>query len=90
MSRLDPPNRLIGSRVLTLALAVALSSPTWALGKESEVAVDLELVIAVDVSTSMSQEEQRAQREGCPSARCAAPMFCNGKSGRRGKIAMAG
>ncbi len=89
MGRLDPPNRLIGSRVLTLALAVALSSPTWALGKESEVAVDLELVIAVDVSTSMSQEEQRVQREGYVSALRSPDVLQAIKSGRRGRIAMA-
>jgi hypothetical protein len=91
MGRLDryTPNRLIGSRVLTLALAVALSSPTWALGKESEVAVDLELVIAVDVSASMSQEEQRVQRQGYVSALRSPDVLQAIKSGRRGRIAMA-
>jgi hypothetical protein len=83
------PNRLIGSRVLTLVLAVVLSWPTWAFGKESEVAVDLELVIAVDVSTSMSQDEQRVQRQGYVSALRNPDVLQAIKSGRRGRIAMA-
>jgi Protein of unknown function (DUF1194) len=83
------PNRLIGSRVLTFVLAVALSLPTWALGKESEVAVDLELVIAVDVSTSMSQEEQRVQRQGYVSALRSPDVLQAIKSGRLGRIATA-
>jgi hypothetical protein len=83
------PNRLIASRALTLALAVALSSPTSGLGEEPEVAVDLELVIAVDVSASMSQEEQRVQRAGYVSALRNPDVLQAIKSGRRGRIAMA-
>jgi hypothetical protein len=84
-----PQIRRLGSRALTLALAVALSSPTWGLGKEPEVAVDLELVIAVDVSASMSQEEQRVQRAGYVSALRSPDVLQAIKSGRRGRIAMA-
>jgi Protein of unknown function (DUF1194) len=79
----------LGSRALTLALAVALSSPTWGLGKEPEVAVDLELIIAVDVSASMSQDEQRVQRAGYVSALRSPDVLQAIKSGRRGRIAMA-
>jgi Protein of unknown function (DUF1194) len=80
---------VVGSRVLGLVLAVALSSPTWAASEESAGTVDLELVIAVDVSSSMSQEEQRVQREGYINALRSPDVFRVIKSGRRGRIAIA-
>jgi Protein of unknown function (DUF1194) len=80
------PNRPTASRVLGFVLALALSSPAWAASKES---VDLELVIAVDVSSSMSQEEQRVQREGYASALRSPDVLQVIKSGRRGRIAVA-
>jgi hypothetical protein len=85
----NTPNRVVGSRVLGLMLAVALSSPTWAASEESAGTVDLELVIAVDVSSSMSQEEQRVQREGYINALRSPDVFRVIKSGRRGRIAIA-
>ena len=85
----NTPNRVIGSRVLGLLLAVALSSPTWAASEKSAGAVDLELVIAVDVSSSMSQEEQHVQREGYVGALRIPDVLRVIKSGRRGRIAIA-
>jgi hypothetical protein len=82
-------NRVTGPRVLGLVLAVALSSPTWAASEESAGTVDLELVIAVDVSSSMSQKEQRVQREGYVCALRSPDVLRVIKSGRRGRIAIA-
>ncbi|MBX9760582.1 MAG: DUF1194 domain-containing protein, partial [Beijerinckiaceae bacterium] len=48
--------------LLAFLLAVALGAP--AVAKGGPVEVDVELVLAVDVSYSMDPEEQRLQREG--------------------------
>jgi hypothetical protein len=48
---------------LPLALGLAMAAPAMA-----ETSVDLELVLAVDVSRSMDIEEQRVQREGYAAA----------------------
>jgi hypothetical protein len=68
---------------------LALVPPAWVARKEATAPVDLELVIAVDVSTSMSDQEQRMQREGCVDALLSPEVMRAIKSGRRGKIALA-
>jgi hypothetical protein len=71
-----------------LLLAVfALSSASWATAKETRTVVDLELVVAVDVSLSMDQEELRVQREGYALALRSPEVMQAIKSGRRGRIA---
>ena len=75
--------------MLLLLLAVfALSSPPWATAEETTNVVDLKLVIAVDVSTSMDQEEQRLQREGYARALRSPEVMQAIKSGRRGRVAV--
>jgi hypothetical protein len=49
--------------VFTFVLAWACAMPTYAKGQKP-IAVDVELVLAVDVSLSMDMDEQRLQREG--------------------------
>jgi len=68
---------------------LALVPPAWVVRKEATTRVDLELVIAVDVSTSMSDQEQRMQREGYVDALLSPEVMRAIKSGRRGKIALA-
>ena len=75
--------------LLIFVSAVTLAPPAWGDRKEPTVAVDLELVIAVDVSTSMSPEEQRVQREGYVSALRSPDVMRAIKSGRLGRIAIA-
>ena len=68
---------------------LALVPPLWVVRKEATAPVDLELVIAVDVSTSMSDREQRMQREGYVGALLSPEVMRAIKSGRRGRIALA-
>ena len=77
------------SRIAAGVGFLALVSPAWAVRKEATAPVDLELVIAVDVSTSMSDQEQRMQREGYVDALLSPEVMRAIKSGRRGKIALA-
>jgi hypothetical protein len=60
-----------------------------AVQKEATGPVDLELVIAVDASTSMSDQEQRMQRQGYIDALLSPAVMRAIKSGRRGRIAIA-
>ena len=67
---------------------LTLVPPAWVVRNDAT-AVDLALVIAVDVSTSMSDQEQRTQREGYVAALLSPEVMRAIKSGRRGKIALA-
>ena len=67
----------------------ALVPPASVVGNDATAPVDLALVIAVDVSTSISDQEQRLQREGYISALLSPEVMRAIKSGRRGKIALA-
>lgn len=62
----------IGSRLRLLLVAVLLAAgaaaPAAALADDGETPVDVELVLAVDVSWSMDLGEQRIQREGYAAA----------------------
>ena len=71
---------------LVLAGAVLLGLPAQA--KDGATAVDVELVLAVDVSYSMDPEEQRIQRDGYVQA-LTSPQFLNAlKSGTHQRIAV--
>ncbi len=71
-----------------LALSLGPASPVvWAKGGSLE--VDVELVLAVDVSYSMDPEEQRLQREGYIRALTSPDFLKAIASGAYGKIAVA-
>lgn len=71
---------------LVLAGTVFLGLPAQA--KDGATAVDVELVLAVDVSYSMDPEEQRIQRDGYVQA-LTSPQFLNAlKSGTHQRIAV--
>ena len=53
------PPRLL--RILAVVSALGLAGPSQA---QNETEVDLALVLAVDVSRSMDDDEQRLQRDG--------------------------
>ena len=53
------------------------------------VGVDLQLVIAIDVSASMDQSRRQMQREGYAGAICSAEVLAAIKSGPHGRIAIA-
>lgn len=73
--------------VLVPAAGSVLMTPSSA--KDGPVAVDVELVLSVDISYSMDPEEQRIQRDGYVQA-LTSPQFLNAlKSGAHGRIAIA-
>ena len=73
-------------RCLPLAL---LLFPLPVSARDGHVEVDAELVIAVDVSYSMDQEEQRLQRAGYIAALTSPEFLDTLKNGAQGKIAIA-
>ena len=69
-----------------LVLSLGSASPV-VMAKDGPIEVDVELVLAVDVSYSMDPEEQRLQREGYIRA-LTSPEFLRAiASGAYGKIA---
>jgi hypothetical protein len=75
-------------RVTVLILGFLLASQVPSLAKDGAIKVDLELVLAVDISFSMDPEEQRLQRAGYVEA-LKSPDFARAlKSGINGKIAI--
>jgi hypothetical protein len=81
------PRRFMLPAVLALLFGLAAGKIAW--GKGGPVPVDVELVLAVDVSYSMDPEEQRLQREGYIRA-ITSPEFLRAiASGAYGKIAIA-
>ena len=91
----------MGRRGLTIAIAgvivavcvalAAFAAPTPRLADKSPnaIAVDVELVIAVDVSYSMDPEEQALQREGYVQAVTSGEFLRALREGANGKIAVA-
>jgi hypothetical protein len=76
----------LGWRIVVAAIALAaLRSP--AAGEL--VGVDLQLVIAIDVSASMNESRRRVQREGYARAIRSAEVLAAIKSGPHGRIAIA-
>lgn len=72
-----------------LALLVGIFGSTSVGAGPERRAVDLELILAVDVSPSMSQAEQRVQRDGYVSAFQHSDVARAIASGARGRIAVA-
>ena len=81
-----PPSRLC---LKMLALLLGVFNPTSVGVGHERLAVDLELILAVDVSPSMSQAEQRIQRDGYVSAFRHSDVTRAIASGARGRIAVA-
>lgn len=78
-------------RLAALVITFAMAGPfaVMASAKDAPLEVDLELVLAVDVSYSMDPEEQRLQREGYVQA-LQSPQFLKAvASGPYGRIAVA-
>jgi len=75
--------------VLILSLAMALASTSILRAKDGPVEVDVELVLAVDISYSMDPEEQRLQREGYAQALVSPSFIAAVRSGAYGKIVIA-
>ena len=73
----------LGLPVFALAL---LAPPAFA--RDGEIAVDVELVLAVDVSYSMDEEEQMLQRDGYIQALTSPEFFRGLQNGMTGKIAV--
>lgn len=75
--------------IVAAALCAAALLVPHARAKDGSTPVDVELVLAVDISYSMDPEEQRLQREGYVQA-ILSPQFLTAiKSGAYGKIAIA-
>jgi hypothetical protein len=81
--------RLASSLTVALIALASLSLPTRAERLSTPKTVDLKLVVAVDVSSSMSGEELRLQAQGYVSALRSSDVMQAIKSGRRGRIAIA-
>lgn len=69
-------------------LAVALCAATPAPGRAADIPVDLELVLAVDVSRSMDIEEQQLQRDGYVAALTHPEIVAAIGQGFHGRIAL--
>nr|WP_197435134.1 DUF1194 domain-containing protein [Nitratireductor arenosus] len=77
--------RLVGA----VALAAAIAARAWAGGgDEADEVVDVELVLAVDVSLSMSPSELKIQREGYMAALMHERVIAAIRDGLHGKIAV--
>src|SRR5690349_17599195 len=78
----------MGARLATIvAVVLTLMFPGGSVAM-AEMRVDLELVLAVDVSDSMEVEEQALQRQGYSSALGHADIVDAIRSGARGRIAI--
>jgi hypothetical protein len=66
----------------------AASAPRFTDNRPGAVAVDVELVVAVDVSNSMDPEEQELQREGYVAALTSREFLQALRSGAHGKVAV--
>jgi hypothetical protein len=83
-----PLLRLTGAFLLTLFFATAPQAHSTDRPAGGLAEVDLQLILAVDVSPSMSKVEQRVQRGGYISAFRHADIARASKSGERGRIAV--
>src|SRR5215475_16043023 len=73
---------------LTLALAAVLLAAAAPSARAAEMAVDLELVLAVDVSRSMDADEQQLQRDGYIAAITDPDVIAAIGRGANGRIAL--
>jgi hypothetical protein len=76
------------SLALTALAAAGLVAPPAQAQSQAPLAVDLELVLAVDVSYSINPEELRVQREGYVDALTHPLILAAIAAGRRGRIAL--
>ncbi|TIS54324.1 MAG: DUF1194 domain-containing protein [Mesorhizobium sp.] len=83
-----PLRRLAGACLLTLFFAVAPQAHSTGRLAGGLAEVDLQLILAVDVSPSMSRVEQRVQRDGYVGAFRHADIASAIKAGERGRIAV--
>jgi hypothetical protein len=89
MGRLTTCFAIAGAAVTGLALAAfAAPNPRFADKSPQAIPVDVELVIAVDVSYSMDPEEQALQREGYVQALTSREFMRALREGANGKIAI--
>lgn len=77
-----------GHRAIAAAFAAAYACHAWAGASYGAEAVDLALILAVDVSESVDKREAAAQRRGYVDAIKAPDVVETILSGRRGRIAM--
>lgn len=83
-----PVLQLTGACLLTLFFAIAPQAHSTDRPAGGLAEVDLQLILAVDVSPSMSRVEQRVQRDGYVGAFRHADIASAIKSGERGRIAV--
>jgi hypothetical protein len=88
MSRRGLTIGIVGALTLAAAAFAAPSLPRFADKSPSAIPVDVELVIAVDVSYSMDPEEQALQREGYITALTSKEFLRALHEGPNGKIAV--
>jgi hypothetical protein len=86
--RVMPARRLIPITLIAAAFATSLAF-AGAYAKGGPTSVDVELVLAVDISYSMDEEEQRLQREGYIEALQSDEFLKALKAGSNGRIAVA-
>src|SRR5207244_4490279 len=81
---------VIGSALLAAVWSAVFAAPAnrFADKRASAQPVDIELVIAVDVSNSMDPEEQALQREGYIEGLTSREFLSAVRSGAHGKIAL--
>jgi len=80
--------RLIAPALLAALLLPAQAAPRFTDTRADAIAVDVELVIAVDVSYSMDPDEQKLQREGYVRALTSREFLNALREGAHGKIAV--
>jgi hypothetical protein len=81
--------RMLAPALLAAALSIPVSAaPRFADTRSDAVPVDVELVIAVDVSYSMDPDEQKLQREGYVQALTSREFLTALHEGAHGKIAV--
>jgi Protein of unknown function (DUF1194) len=83
-----PARRFLPASIIAAALAACLPF-AGAMARGGATSVDVELVLAVDISYSMDEEEQRLQREGYIEALQSDEFLKALKAGPNGRIAVA-
>jgi hypothetical protein len=79
---------MIRALILVVSLALGWAAPAGAQGRSAATEVDVQIVLAVDISYSMDPEEQRLQREGYIKAITSQEVIDAIRKGLIGKIAV--
>ncbi|PSC06228.1 hypothetical protein SLNSH_05385 [Alsobacter soli] len=82
------PRLLRGLCLRAAAILAALAAPTLAVARDGPNEVDVELILAVDISYSMDPEEQALQRQGYVEALRSPEVLDAIKKGVNGKVAV--